>query len=55
MVGNSSESWAPAGSHHAHGVLGRFEKLIIVILAHQVIDVSWTMMMMMMGSDLPKR
>ncbi|XP_026738346.1 uncharacterized protein LOC113501416 [Trichoplusia ni] len=22
VVGNSSESWAPAGSHHAHGVLG---------------------------------
>ncbi|XP_053620805.1 uncharacterized protein tei [Plodia interpunctella] len=22
VVGNSSETWAPAGSHHAHGVLG---------------------------------
>ncbi|XP_072933770.1 uncharacterized protein tei [Epargyreus clarus] len=22
VVGNSSENWAPAGSHHAHGVLG---------------------------------
>nr|XP_012543787.2 uncharacterized protein LOC101742772 [Bombyx mori]XP_012543788.2 uncharacterized protein LOC101742772 [Bombyx mori] len=27
VVGNSSESWAPAGSHHAHGVLGIKEAL----------------------------
>ncbi|CAH2098550.1 unnamed protein product [Euphydryas editha] len=27
VVGNSSDSWAPAGSHHAHGVLGIKEAL----------------------------